>query len=203
VAKDETCDLLDGGLSEEERRPLTLKQQAFVDEFLVDRNATQAAIRAGYSPRTAEQLGYQLLHHPSVRARIDAAIAEQSRRLGINADRVLLELAKLALANPLDVIEALDATIKDGATREDTAAIQSIKVKTIPQKDDEPIIEREVRMYDKNKSLELLGKFLGMVVDKREITGKDGGPIQVAGRVQGLSTAELQALITKSEGGEG
>lgn len=199
---DEARELLEG-LSDEERRPLTPKQQGFVEEYLVDRNATQAAIRAGYSPKSASEIGRQLLEHTGVRARIDTAIAEQSRRLGINADRVLLELAKLALANPLDVVEAMDATIKDGATREDTAAIQSIKVKVIPQKNDEPIIEREVRLYDKNKSLDLLGKFLGMVVDRREITGKDGGPIQVAGRVQGLSTAELQALVEKTEGGEG
>ncbi len=199
---DEARELLEG-LTEEELRPLTPKQERFVEEYLIDLNASQAAIRAGYSPKSAKDIGQQLLAKTHIRARVDIALAERSKRTGINADRVLLELAKLALANPLDVVEAMDATIRDGATREDTAAIQSIKCKVIPQKNDEPIIEREVRLYDKNKSLELLGKFLGMVVDKREITGKNGGPIEVAGRVQGLSTAELQALVEKSEGGEG
>ncbi|HHX27616.1 MAG TPA: terminase small subunit [Firmicutes bacterium] len=171
--------MLLGELSDEERKPLTPRQERFVEEYLIDLNATQAAIRAGYSPASAGQQACDLLKLPKVRARIDIAVAERSKRTGVNADRVLLELAKLALANPLDVVEALDATIKDGATREDTAAIQSIKVKTIPQKDGDPIIEREVRMYDKNKSLELLGKHLGMFIDKKEISGPGGEALVV------------------------
>ncbi len=82
----------------------------------IDLNATQAAIRAGYSEKTAEQMGYQLLQKTSVQAAIqeamknltkphiktaiDKAIAERSRRTGINQDRVLLELTKIAFLNP-------------------------------------------------------------------------------------------------------
>ena len=58
---------------------MTPKQQAFVSEYLIDLNATQAAIRAGYSPKTAEQLGYQLLQHPSVRAAVDEALEKIGR----------------------------------------------------------------------------------------------------------------------------
>ncbi|QOX64231.1 terminase small subunit [Anoxybacterium hadale] len=59
---------------------LTVKQQRFVDEYLIDSNATQAAIRAGYSTNTAEQLGYQQLQNSSVRARVDEALAVRSKR---------------------------------------------------------------------------------------------------------------------------
>lgn len=149
---------------------LNVKQQAFVDEYLIDLNATQAAIRAGYSPRTAKEQGARLLSHVNVRAHIDAALAKRSKRTGINQDRVIRELARIALVNPPDIIDAMDGTIKAGATRDDTAAILSVKVKRIPTQDGE-IVEREVKMADKIKALELLGKHMGMFRDKLDITG--------------------------------
>lgn len=143
---------------------LTKKQKLFIEEYLIDLNATQAAIRAGYSPDTAYSIGNENLNKPVIRARIDQALAERSKRTGINADRVIEELAKIALLNITDVINADDATIKGEANREDTAAILSVKVKKIPTEDGE-IVEREVKMNDKIKALELLGKHLGMFKD--------------------------------------
>lgn len=69
---------------------------------------------------------------PEVRARIDKAMAERSKRTGINADRVLRELGKIAFVNATDVIDMSDATVKNDAERDDTAAIASVKVKVIP-----------------------------------------------------------------------
>jgi phage terminase small subunit len=140
---------------------MTKKQKRFVEEYLIDLNATQAAIRAGYSPDTAAAIGSENLRKPDIRAYIDRAIAERSRRTGVNADRVVLELAKIAFVNAADVINEEDATIKDTATPDDTAAIQSVKVKTIPAKGGTGI-EREIKMADKLKALELLGRHLGM-----------------------------------------
>ena len=149
---------------------LTNKQQRFVEEYLIDLNATQAAIRAGYSPLTAYSIGEENLKKPVIRAQVDKALAERSKRTGITADRVLLELARIGFINAADLIDSNDATIKQGAARDDTAAISSVKVKTIPTEDGD-IVEREVKLCDKNKSLELLARHLGMFNDKLGISG--------------------------------
>ncbi|GAE89514.1 terminase small subunit [Acetivibrio straminisolvens] len=144
---------------------LTDKQQRFIEEYLIDLNATQAAIRAGYSPKTAKEIGSENLSKPNIRARIEQAMAERSKRTGINQDRVLRELARIAFVNAADVINFDSATIAEGASEDDTAAIASVKVKTIPTPDGEGI-EREIRLADKLKALELCGKHLGMFNDK-------------------------------------
>ena len=146
---------------------MTKKQKRFVEEYLIDLNATQAAIRAGYSPDTANEQGSRLLANVSISAEVSRAMAERSRRTGVNADRVLLELAKIAFVNAGDVIDAETATVKPDAARDDTAAIQSVKVKTFG----EDGLEREIKMADKLKALELLGKHLGMFKDKLELSG--------------------------------
>lgn len=149
---------------------MTAKQERFVQEYLIDLNATQAAIRAGYSPKTANEQGARLLANVSVQTQISKAEAERSRRTGINQDRVIRELAKVAFLNPVDVIDMDSATIQGEANRDDTACIASVKVKTIPT-DEGPITEREVKTYDKLKALELLGKHLGMFTDKLKMEG--------------------------------
>lgn len=137
---------------------MTKKQKRFIEEYLIDLNATQAAIRAGYSPDTAKSIGSENLTKPDIKAQIARAMAERSRRTGVNADRVIMELAKIAFVNANDVIDAETATLKPDALPEDTAAIQSVKVKTFG----EDGLEREIKMADKLKALELLGKHLGM-----------------------------------------
>ena len=149
---------------------MTRKQKRFIEEYLIDLNATQAAIRAGYSPDAAKEIGCENLTKPNIRAHIDKAMAERSKRTGVNADRVVMELAKIAFVNAADVVNAEDATLKEDVLPEDTAAIQSVKVKTIPTKEGEGI-EREIKMADKIKALELLGKHLGMFKDKLELSG--------------------------------
>ena len=75
---------------------LTAKQTAFVQEYLVDLNATQAAIRAGYSQRRAGEIGYQLLQKTTVQEAIKAAMDERGDRTHITQDFVLAELYKIA-----------------------------------------------------------------------------------------------------------
>ena len=149
---------------------MTKKQKRFVEEYLMDLNATQAAIRAGYSPDSARDIGCENLTKPNIKAAIDRAIAERSRRTGINQDRVIQEIAKLAFLNPVDVIDMDEATVRGEAHRDDTACIASVKVKNIPT-DDGAITEREVKTYDKLKALELLGKHLGMFTDRVKVDG--------------------------------
>lgn len=146
---------------------MTKKQKRFVEEYLIDLNATQAAIRAGYSPDTAHQMGSENLKKPVIKAAIDKEMAERSRRTGVNADRVIIELAKIAFVNAMDVIDQKTATVREDASADDTAAIQSVKVKSFG----EDGLEREIKMADKLKALELLGKHLGMFQDKLRISG--------------------------------
>ena len=143
---------------------LTAKQQRFCDEYLIDLNATQAAIRAGYSPRTAEQAASRLLTIVKVSDEIAREMAERSKRTGINQDRVVKELAKLAFVNIADVVDLENETVRISATDEDLACIQSVKIKP-----SEFGTEREIKLYDKKSSLELLGRHLGMFKDKIEV----------------------------------
>ena len=166
---------------------MTQKQKRFIEEYLIDLNATQAAIRAGYSPDTAQQTGSENLSKPVIRAQIDRAMAERSKRTGVNAERVIQELAKIAFVNAAEVIDPKTATVKEDALPEDTAAIQSVKVKTFG----EDGLEREIKMADKIKALELLGKHLGMFKDRIELSG-------------GLDTekSKLDDLIGQMRGGD-
>ena len=145
---------------------LTKKQQRFVEEYLIDLNATQAAIRAGYSVNSAKEIGCENLTKPNIQEAIAKAMAERSKRTGVNQDRVVLELAKIAFANIADVVDLNYAYIKDDAADDDLACIQSIKIKPT-----EFGTEREIKLYDKLSSLEKLGKHLGMFKDKVEVSG--------------------------------
>lgn len=87
-------------------RGLTSKQERFVAEYLVDRNATQAAIRAGYSGKTAEQIGYQLLQKASVAEALAPKIARQLDRIELKADDVIEEIRRLAMLDPAEIYTA-------------------------------------------------------------------------------------------------
>ena len=147
---------------------LTEKQKRFCDEYLIDLNATQAAIRAGYSVKNADKIGSELLGKTRVSETISRKIAERSKRTGINQDRVIQELARIAFVNPQNVIDSEDASVREDATEDDLACIQSVKVNTMDGAKGKSV-EREVRLNDKMKALELLGKHLGMFKDKLEV----------------------------------
>ena len=147
---------------------MTKKQKLFVEEYLIDLNATQAAIRAGYSAKTAQEQASRLLSNVMVQGSIAKAMAERSKRTGINQDRVIQELARITFVNPQNVIDSEDASVREDATEDDLACIQSVKVKTMSGEKGSSV-EREVRLNDKMKALELLGKHLGMFKDKLEL----------------------------------
>ena len=84
---------------------LNAQQSRFVEEYLVDLNGTQAAIRAGYSPKTAKQQGARLLTNADVKAAVDAAIAARSERVQIDADYVLRRLYEMAEADRADLYD--------------------------------------------------------------------------------------------------
>lgn len=146
---------------------LTEKQRRFVEEYLIDLNATQAAIRAGYSVESARDIGCENLTKPNIQKVIAERMAERSKRTGVNQDRVVLELAKMAFVKMTDVVDSKGA-IKEDASGDDLSCIESIKYK---KTDNEfgGSVEREVKIGSKLKALELLGKHLGMWSDKTDV----------------------------------
>lgn len=149
-------------------KKLTEKQQRFVDEYLIDLNATQACIRAGYSVKTANEQGSQNLAKLNIQEAIAVKMAERSKRTGINQDRIVTELARIAFINPKNLINPKDASIRPEAAEDDLACIQSVKVKTM-HGEKGTSVEREIKLNDKMKALELLGKHLGMWNDKIDL----------------------------------
>jgi len=134
---------------------LTARQQRFCAEYIRDLNATKAAARAGYSPRTARSIGSENLAKPDIQAEIRRLKAERAERLMISADRVVEELARIAFSNIEDLFNA-DGSLKGiGKLSPDTAAaIANIETTESGA--------TRVRLFDKLRALELLGKHLGL-----------------------------------------
>lgn len=150
---------------------LSSKQERFIEEYLIDLNATQAAIRAGYSTKYADRQAHILMINGRISSAISVAKAERSKRTGITADRVLEELAKVGFANLTDIVTLDEAAVKRGSHADDTAAIQSIKVKRITTEEGDNIVEREVKLHDKIKALDLIARHLGLYNDKLRLDG--------------------------------
>ena len=144
-------------------RPLTPRQAAFVTEYLVDLNAKQAAIRAGYAPGSAADRGWELLHRcPPVMARVKEAIEERERRTQIAADRVLKEIARIAFADIRHYLaegpdKALVVRPLAQMSDDDVAALAEIRASG-KTKD-----LRRIKLHDKRAALELLARHLGLV----------------------------------------
>lgn len=147
---------------------LTPKQRRFIDEYLIDLNATQAAIRAGYSEKTAYSIGVQLLKKLEIQAEIQKRRNRLQNKLEIAQERVLQELAAIAFANGADYAKVVNSGLlptvemipTDELPPEKLPAIAGIKANQYGV---------EVKLHDKVKALELLGKYLGTF---------DGGPAQ-------------------------
>lgn len=132
---------------------LTAKQERFVSEYLIDMNATQAAIRAKYSKKTAQRIGSENLSKPLIQEALRGAMDARAKRTEVSQDWVVDHL-------------------KTNVER----SMQETEV----MKDGKGIGEFQYNGAVANKSLELVGKHLGMFVEKHEHTGKDGEPIEIS-----------------------
>ncbi|RQG08840.1 terminase small subunit [Pseudomonas aeruginosa] len=145
---------------------LTKKQRLFVDEYLIDLNATQAAIRAGYSARRATEIGYQLLQRPEVAQAIQAAMAERSKRTEVEADYVIRRLREIDEMDVLDILEDDGSfrSIRDWpkAWRQFLSGIEIAELFE-GRGDDRRIagVLRKVKWPDKLRNLELLSRHVG------------------------------------------
>lgn len=149
---------------------MTPKQERFVQEYLVDLNATAAARRAGYSDKTADRIGPELLGKTCVAEAIQVAQVERAAQAKVDAQWVLDRL----VANHDRAMQAVEVLDREGNA---TGVYQYSGVVA-------------------NKALELIGKHLGMFVEKRqhEHTGKDGGPIQATHEHSGVITIDPAAF---------
>lgn len=170
---------------------LTDKQRRFVDEYLVDLNATQAAIRAGYSQKTAGQIAEQNLKKLEIAAAVQEAQAARAKRTEITQDMVLRELAKIGFSDIRKIVRwgktelrVTDAGDDEGEVTEAYHGLALVSADDIDDDTAAAISEisdgREglkVKLHDKKGALVDIGRHLGMFKDRVEHSGPDGGPI--------------------------
>lgn len=151
-----------------QKRALTPKQAAFVREYLIDLNATQASIRAGYSERTAHSQGPRLLENVGVAAAIKEAMDQRANTVQITAERVLLEVARLAMYDPRKFFSNTGEPLGIHELDDDTAAAVA-GMEVIEQYENKGDGQREFAGYlkkyklaDKGPNLERLMKHLGL-----------------------------------------
>jgi phage terminase small subunit len=176
---------------------LTAKQQRFVEEYLVDLNASAAARRAGYSARTADAIGRETLGKPTVAA----AIAERQRvlqaKVEVTQEMVLRELKKIAFGDQRRVMSWGPRGVTLRASEDlsaDDAAVVSEVSETVTQHGG----SLKLKTHDKVGALKLLGEHLGLFTRKVEVTGKDGKPLIPSALME--MTDEQLAAIASSGG---
>ena len=151
---------------EEENTKLTYKQERFCYEYCIDFNATQAAIRSGYSERTAKEIGCENLTKLNIQTRIKEMQSNLSTTAGISALKVINEHAKIAFSG-ISKLKDGWMTLRDfeSLTEDEKACIQEVQTKEARKADgnDGIVIEAwvKIKLYDKQKSLDSISNLLG------------------------------------------
>lgn len=178
---------------------LSPKERRFVSEYLKDQNATKAAKRAGYSAKTARQLGARLLSKVVIRAAIDTELAKINEKSALTAELVREKVLALLTFDPRKAFNR-DGTMKDVTQMDDeiVVALAGIEV------DDSAGEVKKIKFTDRLRAAELAAKLLGIL--KLEVpTGKDGKPIAtLTAKIDfsGLTREELRTLA-RIRGGHG
>lgn len=166
---------------------LTDKQRRFVDEYLVDLNATQAAIRAGYSQKTASSQGERLLRNVEVSLAVQEAQAKRSTRVQADADYVLRRLVEIDQMDVLDIMRD-DMSLKPVSEwplvwRRYLSGFDLGEMFEGRGEEREMVgVLKKIKWPDKVKNLELLGRHVGVRAFREQVehTGKNGGPVEIA-----------------------
>lgn len=162
---------------------LTPKQQRFVEEYLIDLNATQAAIRAGYSEKTAKSIGQENLTKLDIARAIQEAQNKRTEQTQIDSTYVLKRLVEIDQMDVLDIMDD-DGNVKPLRDWPKIWRQYISNIETISVDDGEGWLKK-IKWPDKVKNLELLGKHVsvGAFKDKIEHTGPNGGPIDLSLKV--------------------
>ena len=168
---------------------LTLKQRRFVDEYLVDLNATQAAIRAEYSERNADKIGPELLGKTRVGEAIQERMAARAKRTEITQDRVLRELAKIGFSDIRRAIKWGTLGARIDAEAGEASIANSVELLDSDDLDDDTAAAIQeisqtaqgikLKLYDKKGALVDIGRHLGMFDDKLTLKGDKNAPVVV------------------------
>ena len=160
---------------------LTPRQSMFVKEYLVDLNGTQAAIRAGYSPRTANEQAARLLANVNISDAVAAGMAKRAAKVEINADYVLARLAEIDRMDVLDIMND-DMALKPVSAWPSSwrRYLSGFDVAEMKDGQDAIGVLKKIKWPDKVKNLELLGKHIGVGAfsEKVQLSGPDSGPVQ-------------------------
>lgn len=166
-------------------KKLTDKQLAFANEYIIDFNATKAAIRAGYAESRAQQTGSDLLANPKVQDAIATAIEERNKRAKVDADYVLNRLVEI---DQMDVIDILDAqgNILPLAKwpKQWRTTINSFDIQEIIGLDEAALIKK-IKWPDKVRNLELLGKHVDVQAWKEKV--EHDGNLQITNLIKDIS----------------
>lgn len=186
----------------------------FVREYLIDLDPRQAAIRAGYPPATAAEFSRTLMKLPEIRDALGRALASRARRVGVNAERVLDHLGRMAFGSPKAIFHP-DGSLKAPEELDDDDAMMIAGVKTRRIVEINPDTGKmhnaeiqEVKLVDRTAVLSLLMRHLGMNNDKLTIdvggtlaeqleaamARRDGSAAEVVDNETGLTEAEVAAL---------
>jgi phage terminase small subunit len=177
---------------------LTPKQQRFVKEYRIDLNATQAAIRAGYSKKTAGPCASRLLANVNIQKLIQQDAAKVAAKLNITAERIEAEYAKIAFSDMANYgsweADGRSTLRPSSELGEHTAAVQEITVNVTTTQEGEVSRLVKFKLHPKIQALDALCKMKGLFLDRHEVSGPNGGPVPVAVDLSGLSDTELRAL---------
>ena len=174
---------------------LNHRQQLFVAEYRKDLNATQAAIRAGYSQKTAAQIAEKLLRKAEIKALVKKSTVAQLERADLSAARTLEEMRRLAFSNVQDLFdEHGDLRPIHTLTREQSACIASIEVIMKNATTGDGKIDRvlKLKVWDKPKVMEMLGKHFALLTDRVIVEGGDA-------LIQALYAGRQRAAARKKE----
>jgi phage terminase small subunit len=149
-------------------RRLTPKQKRFVDEYLIDLNATQAAIRAGYSKKNAGKIGPELLGKTRISEAIRSSMQKREQRTEVTQDMVVKQLAKIAFLDIKDVVEWNDQSIRIKPSE----SVDGTVLAEVSETMTESGWTKKVKMSDRMRALDMLGRHLGMFKDKLDVDMK-------------------------------
>jgi phage terminase small subunit len=143
---------------------MTAKQQRFCDEYLIDLNATQAAIRAGYSKKTAGVIANENLNKPYIKEYIEKRMAEKEESLVAKQDEVMKYLTSVMRREKTESVVVTLSKETSTYVPDDQGTMRKQTIKEeIPE-----IVEIPARLSDSNKAAELLGKAYGLYTDRVE-----------------------------------
>lgn len=188
---------------------LNIRQDKFVREYLIDGNATQAAIRAGYAPTSAAGMGCYLLKRPHIRAALDRARTRALAQRDITTARILEEYRRLAFSDIRGLFNPDGSMRAPGEWDDETAAaVAGLEVSrtrtTYPDQAGQPTIEDaivKVKRWDKLKALEVLAKYTGVLRDGNQAARTEAPPLDPTriARMDDTTLGDALALLARMD----